>query len=196
MPTSSRRRVVPDRAEVFGTADIVVQVLGYGSNDRAGKEDLPLFRKGLVLVGFQRPLGPIADTQEVADRESDVVRRRADAADDPVRDHLASRPWRRSPVTRRSVLAAEKLPKIFPMLITAAGTISAAKVLVIGAGVAGLQAIATARRLGAAVSAYDVRPAAKEQITSLGAKVVEMPLDTSASEGQRRLCPGDGRGVL
>jgi NAD(P) transhydrogenase subunit alpha len=85
---------------------------------------------------------------------------------------------------RAVLLGATALPKIFPMLITAAGTISAAKVFVIGAGVAGLQAIATARRLGAAVSAYDVRAAAKEQITSLGAKVVEMPLDTSAAEGQ------------
>jgi NAD(P) transhydrogenase subunit alpha len=85
---------------------------------------------------------------------------------------------------RAVLLAAQELPKIFPMLITAAGTLNAAKVFIVGAGVAGLQAIATARRLGAAVSAYDVRPAAKEQITSLGGKVVEMPLDTSASEGK------------
>ena len=85
---------------------------------------------------------------------------------------------------RAVLLAAQELPKIFPMLITAAGTLNAAKVFIVGAGVAGLQAIATARRLGAAVSAYDVRPAAKEQITSLGGKVVEMPLDTAASEGK------------
>jgi NAD(P) transhydrogenase subunit alpha len=85
---------------------------------------------------------------------------------------------------RSVLLAATELPKIFPMLITAAGTLNSAKVFIVGAGVAGLQAIATARRLGAAVSAYDVRPAAKEQITSLGGKVVEMPLDTSAAEGK------------
>ena len=85
---------------------------------------------------------------------------------------------------RAVLLAAMELPKIFPMLITAAGTLSSAKVLIVGAGVAGLQAIATARRLGGAVSAYDVRPAAKEQITSLGGKLVEMPLDTSAAEGK------------
>ncbi len=80
------------------------------------------------------------------------------------------------------LLAAEALPKIFPMLITAAGTLSAAKVFVIGAGVAGLQAIATAHRLGAAVSAYDVRPAVKEQVQSVGGKFVEVAIDASAAE--------------
>ena len=83
---------------------------------------------------------------------------------------------------RAVLLAAEALPKMFPMMITAAGTLNAAKVFVIGAGVAGLQAIATARRLGAAVSAYDVRPAVKEQVQSLGAKFVEMPLETGTAE--------------
>jgi NAD(P) transhydrogenase subunit alpha len=85
---------------------------------------------------------------------------------------------------RAVLLAAEALPKIFPMMITAAGTINAVRVLVIGAGVAGLQAIATSRRLGAAVSAYDVRPAVKEQVQSLGAKFVEMQLDAAAAEGK------------
>jgi NAD(P) transhydrogenase subunit alpha len=80
------------------------------------------------------------------------------------------------------LLAATRLPKFFPMFMTAAGAISAAKVLVIGAGVAGLQAISTARRLGAVVEAYDVRPAVKEQILSLGAKFVELPLDTKDTE--------------
>jgi NAD(P) transhydrogenase subunit alpha len=81
------------------------------------------------------------------------------------------------------ILAAEHSPRIFPMLMTAAGTLRAAKALVIGAGVAGLQAIATARRLGAVVSAYDVRPAVKEQVLSLGAKFVELPLETTAAQG-------------
>ena len=85
---------------------------------------------------------------------------------------------------RAVLLAAGALQKMFPMMITAAGTINAAKVLVIGAGVAGLQAIATAHRLGAAVSGYDVRPAVKEQVQSLGAKFVEMPLSTAAAEGK------------
>jgi NAD(P) transhydrogenase subunit alpha len=83
---------------------------------------------------------------------------------------------------RAVLLAAEALPKLFPMLITAAGTLNAARVFIIGAGVAGLQAIATARRLGASVSAYDVRPAVKEQVQSLGAKFVEVPLSTETAE--------------
>ncbi len=80
------------------------------------------------------------------------------------------------------ILAAEHSPKIFPMLMTAAGTLSAAKVFVIGAGVAGLQAIATARRLGAIVTAYDVRPAVKEQVQSVGAKFLELPLETTGAQ--------------
>jgi NAD(P) transhydrogenase subunit alpha len=85
---------------------------------------------------------------------------------------------------RSVLLAAEALPKIFPMLMTAAGTITAARVLILGAGVAGLQAIATARRLGAVVSAYDVRSAVKEQIESLGAKFVVLNLEAGVAEGQ------------
>jgi NAD(P) transhydrogenase subunit alpha len=80
------------------------------------------------------------------------------------------------------LLAADSLPRMMPMLMTAAGTVSPARVFVIGAGVAGLQAIATARRLGAVVEAYDVRPAVKDQIQSLGARFVELPLETTAAE--------------
>ena len=80
------------------------------------------------------------------------------------------------------LLAANTLPHMFPMMMTAAGTITPAQVFVIGAGVAGLQAIATARRLGAMVEAYDVRPAVKEQIESLGAKFVELPLESAGAE--------------
>ena len=83
---------------------------------------------------------------------------------------------------RAVLLAANTLPKIFPMMTTAAGTITPAKVLVLGAGVAGLQAIATAKRLCAQVSAYDVRPAVKEQVQSLGGRFVELPLETGSSE--------------
>ncbi len=85
---------------------------------------------------------------------------------------------------------------MFPMLMTAAGTISPARVFVIGAGVAGLQAIATARRLGAVVQAYDVRPAVKTQVESVGAKFVELELTTHAAEDERRLRQGAGRGIL
>jgi H+-translocating NAD(P) transhydrogenase subunit alpha len=83
------------------------------------------------------------------------------------------------------VLAAERLPRIFPMLTTAAGTITPARVLVIGAGVAGLQAIATAKRLGAVTSAYDMRPAAKEQVQSLGGRFVELPIEAKDAQDAR-----------
>src|SRR5437867_13307739 len=82
-------------------------------------------------------------------------------------------------------MAAVTLPKIFPMLTTAAGTITPARVFVIGAGVAGLQAIATARRLGAVASAYDLRPAAKEQVQSLGGRFVELPIEAKDAEDAR-----------
>ena len=83
------------------------------------------------------------------------------------------------------LIAADTLPRIFPMLTTAAGTITPGRVLVIGAGVAGLQAIATARRLGAVTSAYDLRPAAKEQVQSLGGRFVELPIEAKDAEDAR-----------
>ena len=93
---------------------------------------------------------------------------------------------------RAALVAADRLPMFFPLLMTAAGTIKPAKVLVLGAGVAGLQAIATAKRLGAVVEAYDVRPASADEVRSMGAKFVE--LDLEAARGQRRLRPRDERG--
>jgi NAD(P) transhydrogenase subunit alpha len=85
---------------------------------------------------------------------------------------------------RAVLLAAIELPKMFPLMMTAAGSLAPARVFIIGAGVAGLQAIATARRLGGIVQAYDVRPACREQVESLGAKFVELPLETKGAEGQ------------
>ena len=114
----------------------------------------------------------------------------------------APRAWTRCPrpppwsATRRCCSPPTRLPRMMPMMMTAAGTIAPARVFVIGAGVAGLQAIATARRLGAVVEAYDVRPAVKEQIHSLGAKFVELPLETAARRGQGRLREGAGRELL
>ncbi len=94
------------------------------------------------------------------------------------------------------LLAADALPRMFPMLMTAAGTISPARVFVVGAGVAGLQAISSARRLGAKVEAYDVRPAVKEQVQSLGAKFVELPLESADAEDKGRIRQSAGRILL
>lgn len=176
-------RIVATRAEVFG-ADAVLQVRLAGANAEAGRADLPLMRAGQVLIGMCDPLGNPRAAAEVAQRgvvlfSLEIVPRITRAQ---VMDVLSSQATISG--YRAVLMAASALPRLFPMLITAAGTINAAKVFVIGAGVAGLQAIATARRLGAAVSAYDVRPAVKEQVQSLGAKFVEMSLETEHAEGQ------------
>jgi NAD(P) transhydrogenase subunit alpha len=182
-------RIVADRAAVFGEAGIVVQVLCHGSNDRTGKDDLPLLRPHQVLVGFLRPLGSIATIEEIASRgvtsfSVELMPRTTRAQS---MDALSSMGTICG--YKAVVVAADKLPRLFPMLTTAAGTITPARVLVIGAGVAGLQAIATARRLGAVTSAYDLRPAAKEQVQSLGARFVELPLaalDAEDAQGYAR----------
>jgi H+-translocating NAD(P) transhydrogenase subunit alpha len=175
-------RILPDRAGVFSAADIVVQVLCYGSNDETGKADLPLFRKGQVLIGFLRPLGSLEATLDIAAAgvTSFAVELMPRTTRAQSMDALSSMG---TVCGYKAVLiAAETLPRLFPMLITAAGTVTPARVLVIGAGVAGLQAIATARRLGAVVSAYDLRPAAKEQVQSLGGRFVELPIEIRDAE--------------
>jgi NAD(P) transhydrogenase subunit alpha len=183
--TAKGARILTTRAEVFATADIVAQVLGYGSNDRTGKEDLPLFRRGQVLVGFQRPLGTIETIKEVAESGAtsfsvELMPRTTRAQSMDALSSMATVAGYKA-----VVLAAEKLPRLFPMLTTAAGTITPARVLVIGAGVAGLQAIATAKRLGAVTSAYDMRPAAKEQVQSLGGRFVELPIEANDAQDAR-----------
>jgi NAD(P) transhydrogenase subunit alpha len=177
--------VAPDRAEVFRTADVVVQVLCHGSNDRTGRDDLPLLRRGQVVIGFLRPFGSLETVRDLA--EGGVTSLAVELI--PRITRAQSMDALSSMATvggyKAVVLAADTLPRMFPMLTTAAGTITPARVLVIGAGVAGLQAIATARRLGAVASAYDVRPAAKEQVLSLGGRFVELPLETGDAEDAR-----------
>ena len=186
-------KVVASRAEVFRAADIVVQVLCYGSNDKTGRDDLPLLRRGQALIGFLRPLGAFDTMQEIAARgvtsfSVELMPRITRAQSMDALSSMATICGYKA-----VLLAADTLPRIFPMLTTAAGTITPARVLVIGAGVAGLQAIATARRLGAVVSAYDVRPAVKEQVQSLGGRFVELPIEASRRAGRGRLRQGAGR---
>ncbi len=175
-------KIIKSRAEVFQAADVVVQVLCDGSNDQTGKDDLPLMRRGQSLIGFLRPLGSIETISDIAN-----------AGVTSFSVELMPRTTRAQSMDALSsmgticgykavLIAADALPKIFPMLTTAAGTITPARVLIIGAGVAGLQAIATARRLGAVVSAYDLRPASKEQVQSLGGRFVELPLEAKDAQ--------------
>jgi NAD(P) transhydrogenase subunit alpha len=178
-------KIVADRAEVFRAAGIVVQILCYGSNDKTGKADVPLFRNDHVLIGFLRPLGSIETIREIAATgvtsfSVELMPRTTRAQSMDVLSSMGTICGYKA-----VVLAADTSPRIFPMLTTAAGTITPCRVFVIGAGVAGLQAIATARRLGAVASAYDLRPAAKEQVQSLGGRFVELPIEAKDAEDVR-----------
>jgi NAD(P) transhydrogenase subunit alpha len=178
-------KTLPDRASVFGAADIIVQVLCYGSNDATGKADLPLLRRDQLLIGFLRPFG-----------SAEVIQQIAAAGVTAFSVELVPRTTRAQSMDALSsmgticgykavLLAAETSIRIFPMMTTAAGTITPARVFVIGAGVAGLQAISTARRLGAVASAYDMRAASKEQVQSLGGRFVELPIEAKDAQDAR-----------
>jgi NAD(P) transhydrogenase subunit alpha len=178
-------KILPERAEVFKAADVVLQVLCYGSNDVTGKADLPLLRPGQLLIGFLRPLGSVETVQEIAATGAtafsiELMPRTTRAQNMDALSSMATICGYKA-----VLLAADRLPRLFPMLTTAAGTITPARVLIIGAGVAGLQAIATARRLGAVTSAYDMRPAAKEQVQSLGGRFVELAVEAKDAQDSR-----------
>ncbi len=167
------------------TAEIILQVLCHGSNDATGKEDLPLLRRDQVLVGFLRPLGSIQTAREVAERgvtsfSVELMPRTTRAQSMDALSSMATISGYKA-----VVVAADLLPRLFPMMTTAAGTITPARVLIIGAGVAGLQAIATAKRLGAVVSAYDMRAASKEQVQSLGGRFVELAIEAADAQDAR-----------
>jgi H+-translocating NAD(P) transhydrogenase subunit alpha len=171
-------KIVAERAEVFRVADIIIQVLCYGSNDATGAADLPLFRRDQILIGFLRPLGDLKTIEAIA--ATGVTSFSVELMPRSTRAQSMDALSSMGTICgyKAVLIAADTLPRIFPMLTTAAGTITPGRVLVIGAGVAGLQAIATARRLGAVTSAYDMRPAAKEQVQSLGGRFVELPIET------------------
>jgi H+-translocating NAD(P) transhydrogenase subunit alpha len=178
-------QIQPTRTGVFESADIIVQVLCYGANDITGKADLPLFHKDQVVIGFLRPLGSAEVVQQIAATgvtsfAVELVPRTTRAQSMDALSSMATISGYKA-----VLMAADALPRIFPMLTTAAGTITPARVLVMGVGVAGLQAIATSRRLGAVVSAYDLRPAVKEQVQSLGARFVELPIEAKNAQDAR-----------
>lgn len=174
--------IASSRAQVFEKADCVVQVRLLGANLTEGQADLAGFRKGQMLIGMAEALTAPQSVQDLASREVvafalELMPRITRAQSMDILSSMGTVAGYKA-----VLIAASSLPKMFPMLMTAAGTVTPAKVLIIGAGVAGLQAISVAKRLGAAVEAYDIRPAVKEQILSLGAKFVELPLETGAAE--------------
>lgn len=180
-----------DRAALFSAADIIAQVRAVGANPEQGAAEVDQLRRDQIVIGHAEPLTAHEQTQAVAERGATLLAMelipritRAQAM-----DALSSQANLAGYMT--VLLAATQMPKAFPMMMTAAGTIKPAKVFVIGAGVAGLQAVATAKRLGAVVSATDVRPATQEQVESLGGKFVFLEEIMTEGEGgyARELTP-------
>jgi NAD(P) transhydrogenase subunit alpha len=179
---SKGARIAPLRHDIFDTCTVILQVRTLNANRESGRKDLPLLSAGQSVIGFGEPLSPGPHYTELAARgvtsfAMELMPRITRAQSMDALSSMATIAGYKA-----VLLAASSLPRMFPTLMTAAGTIVAARVLVLGAGVAGLQAIATARRLGAVVSAYDVRPAVREQVESLGAKFVALGLETAQAE--------------
>jgi H+-translocating NAD(P) transhydrogenase subunit alpha len=170
------------RQEVFDAADVIAQVRSPGSNPDGATADLALMRRGQTVIGFGEPLTALETARLLAERgitflSMELMPRITRAQSMDALSSMATIAGYKA-----VLIAADTLPRMFPMLMTAAGTITPARVLVIGAGVAGLQAIATARRLGAIVSGYDIRAAVKEQIESLGARFVVLNVEAAGAE--------------
>ena len=177
-------QVSHDSAWVWGEADAVLKVRPPDYRED-GRHEVELLRHGGMLIGFLNPLANPELIQRLADHRVtafsiEMIPRSTRAQSMDALSSQASLAGYKA-----TLIAAATLPKFFPMLTTAAGTIRPAKVFIMGAGVAGLQAIATARRLGAVVEAFDIRPVVKEQVQSLGARFVELELkeDTMAEGG-------------
>ncbi len=172
------------REDVFARADVLVQVRGPDTGTDEAAPDLAMYRPGQAVIAMHDPLGEPERIKALAARgvtafSLELVPRITRAQSMDVLSSMATIAGYQAVLT-----AAEVLPQLFPMLMTAAGTLAPAKVFVVGVGVAGLQAIATAKRLGAVVEAYDVRPAVKDQVMSVGAKFVEFDLATEDAEDQ------------
>ena len=175
-------RLADSRKQVFADAEVVLQVRSPGAAGEAGRRDLEALRSGQTIIGLSEPLAEPVMALSVAERgvtafAMELIPRITRAQSMDALSSMATIAGYKA-----VLLAAETLPRMFPMMMTAAGTITPARVFIVGAGVAGLQAIASARRLGAKVEAYDVRPAVKEQVESLGARFVDLPLETNGAE--------------
>ena len=179
---SQGARIESDRQRLLSQADVLLVVRGPGSDPNFASADLDVLRAGTALVGFLEPLAAPEIMQSLAERRlalfsMELMPRITRAQSMDALSSMATIAGYKA-----VLLAAQHSPRMFPLMMTAAGTLTPARVLVLGAGVAGLQAIATARRLGAVVEAYDVRPVVKEQVESLGARFVELKLDAGDAE--------------
>ncbi|MBN1590986.1 MAG: Re/Si-specific NAD(P)(+) transhydrogenase subunit alpha [Pirellulales bacterium] len=174
-------KIAASRDEILA-ADVLLQVRAAGANASRAADDVGRLRSGALVIATCDPLGEPKSAEPYAAAgvtllALELLPRITRAQSMDILSSMATVAGYRA-----VLVAAEALPKMFPMMMTAAGTLAPARVFVVGAGVAGLQAIATAKRLGAVVSAYDVRAAVKEQCQSLGAKFVELQLDTGQTE--------------
>ena len=174
--------IIGTAADLAARADLMLRVRIAPPSTDAGRADLAFLRQGQTLVAFLDPLNEPSIAQAVAARgvaafSMELMPRITRAQSMDALSSMATVAGYKA-----VMVAANALPRMFPMLTTAAGTVKPARVFVIGTGVAGLQAITAARRLGAVVEAYDVRPAAKEQVLSVGAKFIELPLETGDAE--------------
>lgn len=180
--TEKGARIAPSREALFREAGVVLQVRGLAANPDDGAADLEALREGQILIGFLEPLGGEAAIRFAAEKgviafAMELIPRITRAQSMDALSSMATIAGYKA-----VILAAEALPRMFPMMMTAAGTVAPARVFVMGAGVAGLQALASARRLGAVTQAYDIRPAVREQVESVGARFVVLDLETGESE--------------
>jgi NAD(P) transhydrogenase subunit alpha len=180
--TEKGATVVPSRSDVTSRAEMLLRVKLGPAGFPSTEADIAALRPGQSVIAFLDPLSDHALVRQLADRQvsafsMELMPRITRAQSMDALSSMATIAGYKA-----VLLAAVTVPRMFPMLMTAAGNVSAARAFVIGVGVAGLQAIATAKRLGAQVQAYDVRPAAKEQILSLGAKVADVPLETADAQ--------------
>jgi NAD(P) transhydrogenase subunit alpha len=189
--TAKGARIAASRDELFASAGVLVHVRVPGTwsasaaaaaSASAPDPDLARLRSGQVVIGFADPLALPEASRQLAARGVSLLAMELMPRITRAQGMDALSSMATLAGYKAVLLAADALPRLFPMLMTAAGTVTPARVLVLGAGVAGLFAAATARRLGAVVSAYDVRPAAREQVESVGAKFVSLPLDSANAE--------------
>lgn len=181
---AANAKIVKDAQALYSEADLIIKVRKPEFNERLGKHEIDLMNEGSTLVSLLQPSTNLDTIKKLAEKKIsafslDSVPRITRAQNMDVLSSMSTVSGYKA-----VLIAAKDLPKFFPMLMTAAGTISPAKVFIIGAGVAGLQAIATAKRLGAVVEAFDTRPVVKEQVESLGARFVELDLGSEQTEGE------------
>ncbi|HZA34360.1 MAG TPA: Re/Si-specific NAD(P)(+) transhydrogenase subunit alpha [Vicinamibacterales bacterium] len=180
--TEKGATIVASRADVSARAEMLLRVKLGPAGAPSTDADLAALRPGQSVIAFLDPLTDHALVRQLAERQVSVFSMELMPRITRAQSMDALSSMATIAGYKAVLLAAVTVPRMFPMLMTAAGNVSAARAFVIGVGVAGLQAIATAKRLGAQVQAYDVRPAAKEQILSLGAKVADVPLETADAQ--------------